>query len=98
MGNVLLVDSATVQAWSAVVIVSLTAALVGTTIMYVRKAGDMVDAMRRSNDLQERNLERILRAEAPSLRRDDGGQTDMTGTEVTGYISLKNTREVASSG
>jgi hypothetical protein len=91
MGNTgsLAINPATVQAWSAVAVAVLTAALIGVTIAYVRVTDRMAGAMKDANEIQSRNLDRILRAEAPSLRFSGVNRIVQRG-EVTGQMTLEN--------
>jgi hypothetical protein len=61
-------DSAAVQAWSAVAIVLLTAVLVGATLAYVRQTSDLATQAKRTNDLTLRDME-LRPADAGTINR-----------------------------
>jgi hypothetical protein len=69
-------DPAWVQAASAVVIVVLTAALVGATVLYVRASTKLAREAKRTNDMAKRNAERMLLTNAPLLILVSGPQVD----------------------
>jgi hypothetical protein len=65
---------AVVQAASAVAIGVLTFVLVRATTRYVTETRKMADEMRRTNDMSQRDRERTLRLQAPSLRLWQSGE------------------------